>query len=640
MRGPIPLVGDDLALFSPFVRAGVLDAADVHVASLIARTLVGVEPEVLLGAAMAARAVRLGHVCVSIGNLARSVVVDEANAVSTDVLPWPDPEHWGRLLTASPAVRRSDDRQGEVILPLVFDGTRLYLERYWRFEERVARDLLRRGADDTGSAVARPELEAILRRLFNSNEGGDPSEPEPRQLEAALTALTSRVAVIAGGPGTGKTLTISRLIAAAFEIALLRGRQLSVAIAAPTGKAAARMEAAVHAFAALDPLATVRDVMSATEAKTLHRLLGIGTTGRPRFDRLNRLPHDLVVVDETSMVSLPLMARLLDAVRPDATLVLVGDPFQLASVEAGAVLGEIVGPMAEATSVPGPLSDNVVVLEHNHRFAHGSEIAALADAIRKGDDEGALVILRGPHSGELVWVEIEEGAEAALGQQQEEAADNAVDVIRAALAADARSGLESASELKVLCATRFGPLGVSGWTSAIESLARRRLPNAGIGGRRYVGRPIIVTRNDYFNNVFNGDVGLVIAGERGPVVAFQDPISGIRTLSLSQLGAIDTWWATTIHKSQGSEFGRVIVSLPPAPSPILTRELLYTAVTRARSRVTLVASERAVRAAITHPVARASGLLSKLWPGMRETRPEGPRRRGHIPEITQLNFDI
>ena len=640
MRGPIFLVGDDLALFSPFVRAGGREAADVHLASLIARTVDGVEPEVLLGAAFAARAVRLGHVCILIGSLARSVVVDEVNAVSTDSLPWPDPEHWGRLLAASPAVRRPDDREGETILPLVFDGTRLYLERYWRFEERVAKDLLRRAADDTEPALASSELEEILRRLFSSSDVGESSEPEPRQLEAATIALKSRIAVIAGGPGTGKTLTISRLLGAAFEIALGRGRQLSVAIAAPTGKAATRMEAAVHAFAALEPLGEVRDAMGATEAKTLHRLLGVGAAGNLRYDRRHRLPHDLVVVDETSMVSLPLMARLLDAVRPDATLVLVGDPFQLASVEAGAVLGEIVGPVAEVASIPGPLSGNVVLLEHNHRFAHGSEIAALADAIRKGDDDGAMVLLRSPHSGEVIFVETGQGTEAALGQQHEEAADNAVKVIRAALAADAEYGLETAAELKVLCATRFGPLGVSGWTSAIESLAKRRLPHAGIGGRRYVGRPIIVTRNDYFNKVFNGDVALVIAGERGPVAAFLDPNSGIRTLSLSQLGAIDTWWATTIHKSQGSEFERVIVSLPPAPSPILTRELLYTAVTRARTQVTLVASEEAVRAAVTHPVARASGLLSKLWPGMGKTAPGNPARPSQIPEITQLSFDI
>jgi exodeoxyribonuclease V alpha subunit len=640
VSGAVPLVGDDLALVLPFVQAGVLDAADVYVASLIARTVPGVESEVLLASALAARGVRLGHVCVVLADLARSVVVEEANAGSTDLLGWPDPERWGRLLSESPAVRRPAEAEGDVVLPLVWDGARLYLERYWRFEERVAKDLLRRAADTSSPAGAADELGAILRRLFDPNAGTERGEVEPRQLEAVAAAFTSRITVIAGGPGTGKTLTVSRLLGAAYELARDQRRQLSVALAAPTGKAAARMEAEVQKSAILGEFAEVSESMSTTRARTLHRLLGIGTTGRPRFDRFNRLPHDLVIVDETSMVSLPLMARLLDAVRADATLVLVGDPFQLASVEAGAVLGEIVGPAATGPAA-GPLAGRVVVLEHSHRFAPGSEIASLAEAVRKGDDEGAVRILRSPRSGELVFVEAEEGDEERLAELREEAADNAVDVIGAALAGDAQAGLALASELKVLCATRFGPLGVSGWTSSIETLAKRRLPNAGVGGRRYVGRPIIVTRNDYLNNVFNGDVGLVVWSERGPVVGFPDASGGIRTRSLSQLGAIDTWWATTIHKSQGSEFERVIVSLPPAPSPILTRELLYTAVTRAKKQVTLVASEAAVRAAVTHPVARASGLLSKLWPGVRDLgADDSSKRRPRPPRTEQLSFDV
>ena len=639
MSGAAPLSGDDLALVLPFVQAGVLDAADVHVASLIARTVPRVEPEVLLASALAARAVRLGHVCVVLAGLARSVVVEETDAGATGPLGWPDPARWGRLLSQSPAVRSPADPEGDVVLPLVWDGARLYLERYWRFEERVAHDLLRRAADASSPADAN-ELGAILRRLFDANAGTGPGEVEPRQLEAAMAAFSSRITVIAGGPGTGKTLTVSRLLGAAYELARDQRRQLSVALAAPTGKAAARMEAEVQRSAVLGEFAEISESMRTTRARTLHRLLGIGTTGRPRFDRFNRLPHDLVIVDETSMVSLPLMARLLDAVRADAGLVLVGDPFQLASVEAGAVLGEIVGPVATGPAA-GPLAGRVVLLEHSHRFDHGSEIAGLADAVRKGDEEGAMRILRSPRSGELVFVEVKEGDEERLAALREEAADNAVGVIRAAQAGDAQAGLALASELKVLCATRFGPLGVSGWTSGIEALAKRRLPNAGVGGRRYVGRPVIVTRNDYLNNVFNGDVGLVVASERGAVVGFADASGGVRTRSLSQLGAIDTWWATTIHKSQGSEFERVIVSLPPAPSPILTRELLYTAVTRARRQVTLVASEEALRAAVTHPVARASGLLSKLWPGVHDLgADESAQRRPRPMRTEQLSFDV
>jgi exodeoxyribonuclease V alpha subunit len=611
---------------------------------LIARTVTGVEPEVLLGAAFAARAPRFGHVCIVVRSVADTVVVDEERGAPIGSLPWPDPERWARLLSTSPAVRNPARRPqpGEVILPLVWDGSRLYLERYFRFEERVAQDLLDRSATEGGLALAGAGLEEILEELFGPQATPDRGALDPQQREAASRALTRRIAVIAGGPGTGKTLTISRLLGSAYTLALTRGRQLEVALAAPTGKAATRMEAAVHEAAeTLNLDATVVGAMRATEAKTLHRLLGIGTAGTPRYNRLNSLPHDLVVVDETSMVSLPLMARLLDAVRLDATLVLVGDPFQLASVEAGAVLGDIVGPMALGR-VAGPLAEAVVVLENNHRFDNAPRIAALADAIRGGDDDGALDILRDRRCDELTFVELGgEGEEDGLARLHEQAAAVAAEVVRAAQDGNREEGLRRAFGLKVLCATRFGLLGVSGWTRAIETLAKRALPNAGIGGRRYIGRPIIVTRNDYFNNVFNGDVGLVMAGTSGQVAVFQDATVGTRALALSQLGEVDTWWATTIHKSQGSEFDRVIVSLPPAPSPILTRELLYTAVTRAKSQVTLVASEDALRAAIRHPVARASGLRAKLWP---ETSDPGAgtsrahRRRSD--EAQQLRFDL
>jgi len=630
VRGLDPLLGEEVRTLAPFVEAGVLDAAAVHVARLIARTVPGVEPEVLLGAALATRAPGFGHVCVVIGSVAGSVVVEDGEANRIGSLPWPEPERWARILAESPAVRKAADPAGDVILPLVFDGTRLYLERYWRFEERVAEDLSRRARYDGGLAVASPELDQVLQQHFEAADDA--------QRKAARTALSHRIAVIAGGPGTGKTSTVSRLLGAAYEIALASGQQLDVALAAPTGKAATRMEAVVHEAVPVPALPeAVAQALVTLKAKTLHRLLGMAFGGSPRYDSRNRLPHDLVVIDETSMVSLPLMARLLDAVRPDATLVLVGDPFQLASVEAGAVLGDIVGPMSSDEAV-GPLSDDIVVLTENHRFGPDSEIAALASAIREGKAEVALEIMSNARSGELKWVDPEKGDPALLAQLHEDVADNAAEVVRAARSGQGEEGLRLAAEVKVLCATRFGPLGVSGWTTAIETRVKRRFPDAGIGGRHYPGRPIIVTRNDYLNEVFNGDVGLEISGSAGAAVALRRADGTLRTLALSQLDAIETWWATTIHKSQGSEFERVIISLPPA-SPILTRELLYTAVTRAKKRVTVVASAASIRAAVMKPVARASGLQAKLWPERRRPGPAttGGRRSG---EVRQLRFDV
>lgn len=631
------VLAGQVAALGPFVEAGVLDPSAVHLAGLIARTVDGVEPEVLLAAALAARAPLFGHVCVVVKSVASSIVVDEVRAAGLGPLPWPDPQRWARLLRTSPAVRQSHEAPGEVVLPLVFDGTRLYLERYWRFEERVAEDLLVRAASPGGIGTDPAALAEILRGLFPS-EDLDGQESDALQLRAATTALSRRLAVIAGGPGTGKTRTIARLLAGAYSIALARGEQLDVALAAPTGKAAARMGAEVAGAAAtLEGREGVKDALGATEAKTLHRLLGMGMAGTPRFDRANRLPHDLVVVDETSMVSLPLMARLLDAVRPEATLVLVGDPSQLASVEAGAVLGEIVGPMAFGPGV-GPIAGDIVMLEHNHRFGEAPQIASLADAIRRGEADRAIEVLRSG-SCDLAWVDSKDADPEALARLQAGAAANAVEVIRAAQAGLSKEGLELATKLKVLCATRFGPLGVSGWTAAIEALAKRAIPHGAIGGRRYVGRPVMVTSNDYLNSLFNGDVGLVVEGPSGPVAVFHDATAEPRELALSQLGEVDTWWATTIHKSQGSEFDEVIVSLPSAPSPVLTRELLYTAVTRAKAHVTLVAEEESVRAAIAHPVARASGLGPKLWP----PRPETPAR-DRLPRrdkgVEQLRFEL
>jgi exodeoxyribonuclease V alpha subunit len=372
-----------------------------------------------------------------------------------------------------------------------------------------------------------------------------------------------------------------------------------------------------------------------TGATTLHRLLGLRGSGKPRHDRFNPLPHDMVVVDETSMVSLPLMARLLDAVRPDATLVLVGDPFQLVSVEAGAVLGEIVGPAA-TEAAEGPLAADIVLLERVHRFGSDSAIAALADAIRTGDADRAVDLLRHDKTSELSWVDDDD--DGGIDRLHREAAAAAVEVARAAYAGDAEAGLRLASDLKVLCATRLGPLGVYRWSDRIETLVAREMPEVGSGRRWYIGRPIIITSNDYLNRLFNGDIGLVVAGDNGPVATFPDP-SGIRELAMSQLGDVETWWAMTIHKSQGSEFRRVIVTLPPPPSPILTRELLYTASLAPRSRSPWWPPSHhcAPRSIAPWPelqaLARSSGLdrLSAVpdqrpWLGAPGVTAEGPRR--------------
>jgi exodeoxyribonuclease V alpha subunit len=313
------------------------------------------------------------------------------------------------------------------------------------------------------------------------------------------------------------------------------------------------------------------------------------------------LPHDVVIVDETSMVSLSLMARLVEAVRPDARLVLVGDPGQLASIEAGVVLADIVA-----------VGRGVVVLERVHRFGGG--IARLADAVRAGDGDDVVAALRAAPEG-VTWlpVDVEEaGAQDALGLVREQAVAAGTSVFAAAREGAAGDALEALSRFRLLCAHRRGPYGVSDWTSRVMGWLAGQIPDLDVEQRDYVGRPLLVTENDYELGLYNGDTGVIVQSSTGrPTAAFE---RGRDLLHFSplRLGGVETVYAMTIHKSQGSQFDTAAVLLPAAGSRILTRELLYTAVTRARRQLILIGTEEAVRRAVARPVARASGLAERL----------------------------
>jgi exodeoxyribonuclease V alpha subunit len=605
---PSPVVAPTVSVLQPFVDAGLLDAPSVHVAHALARRFPDTHDHVVLAAALAVRGLSYGHVCIDLDGVDALITTSDEHE-TIDHLPWPDTAAWHQALARSSAVTVRDPAAGQAISaddgdlrPLVFDGTRLYLERYWRYERQVGDVVLAR------AATAHPPAPALVDTILD-DRFGDASD---RQREAARLALTSTLTVIAGGPGTGKTHTVARVLAAAHQLAQAEGESLYVALAAPTGKAAARMTEAVHAAvatAALPP--ALSEPLLATEATTLHRLLGWSDGVRFAHDASHPLPHDIVVVDETSMVALPLMARLLDAIAPPTRIVLVGDPFQLASVEAGAVLGDIVGPAARETAMPaGPLASNIVVLDRVHRFADNSDIAALADAVRLGDSARALALLRAG-GDELTWVDPTDAA--AVEAIRHEVVASSVHVARHALDGNADDALTSASSLKVLAGTRFGPLGSYAWRDLIEHRLARAVADLDIRGTWYVGRPVMITQNDHLNGLFNGDTGLVISQGGRPTVAFPGP-EGLRLFSPSQLDLVDTWWSMTVHKSQGSEFDHAVVSLPAPTSRVLTRELLYTAITRARRRVTVVADEASIRAAIARPVARASGLGDRCWP--------------------------
>lgn len=661
-RHSVDVVADPAVpgLLRSFNTAGVLAPADVHLARRL--MLLAGEGDDLVGlaVALAGRAPRVGHVSVDLATVRSSAVVGEEDA-GLESLDWPEPEGWLARVRASALVAATDRPAGarQGARPLHLAGTRLYLDRYWADEAAVAADLLRR----VGTAPPQPVpawLDARLASLFPGDAAAD-------QRDAATTALAGLLTVIAGGPGTGKTTTVARILALLIECADRQGtRPPLIGLAAPTGKAAARMEEAVREEAvALAGSTPVRRYLESLDGFTIHRLLGSRPDSGSRFrhHRGHRLPHDVVVIDEASMVSLALMARLLEAVRPDARLILVGDPGQLVSVEAGAVLADIVGPASgpapvdalggvagagpapadrggpTSGSMPPPpppparpragLAGRIAFLHVNHRFS--GPLAELAAAIRAGRPERVLDVLGGGDR-RVRWLP------AGAGEVQQELTAWAAGLVSAARAGDGPAALDALSRHRLLCAHRDGPAGVTAWNRHVQDWVAAQVAGADPGGGWYVGRPVMVTANDYGLRLFNGDTGVVVANpgpERngtasaagGPlVVAFGGGGRGaVRSVSAYRLPAAETVFAATVHKSQGSEFDRVTLILPAESSRLLTRELLYTAVTRARREVVVVGGEAALRRAVERPVGRASGLADRLWAAGAATGGPGAR---------------
>lgn len=626
----VAIAVDTPAVLGPFAATGLLGLSDIHVARWVLTR--HHDEAVALATALAVRALRLGNVCLDIPRVRHTVTVDTTlpeggvpEGADRADLPWPDVDAWLARLRASPAVADGDTNPARRPLRLV--GDRLYLDRSWRQERMVAADLARRAANpaigvDTG------ELAAGLARLY-------PGDGPGLQRLAAAAAVLRRCSVLAGGPGTGKTTTAARILALLDDQAVVAGTRLPrVALAAPTGKAAARLQQSVNAeAAALDLAEDRRRRLAGLEASTLHRLLGRrpGPEGRFFHDRRNRLPHDVVVVDETSMVSLALLAALVDALRADARLVLLGDPEQLASVEAGAVLADIVGPVTNGlvmredtrsvlTTVTGhgvdaeeappgvAIGDGIVVLRRVHRF--GAVIAALAEAIQAGDPDETVHLLDRSHP-ELTWIH----DDADLAAIRHLVVRAGRDVLDAAGAGDGSAALASLATMRILCAHRRGPYGVTAWANRVDGWLIGALGDRRSTEAWYVGRPVLVTANDHELGLANGDIGVVVrpggaGGERRVAFERHDRIIEV---SPGRLRAFETVHAMTVHKSQGSQFDNVVVVLPEPGSPLLTRQLFYTAVTRARHGVTVVGSEAAIRAAVDTRITRASGLAGRLW---------------------------
>lgn len=580
--------------------AGVLGWGDLHVARKVSQLYGVADQSVQLALALTVRALRDGSTCLELDEVASArYVTDSETLAALPAGSWPEPEAWCRALADSPMVTSGGAADG--LRPLRLVGRRLHLERYWRQESIVAAELQARRS----SAIAPPNqrlLAAAADELLG--EGVD-----PEQAAATIVPLFTGVAVIAGGPGTGKTHTVARVLG---MLSRTTTAPLLVGLAAPTGKAAVRMDEAL-ADALQGMPADLASEFAGLRASTIHRLLGWVPESRSRFrhHKDNPLPHDVVVVDEASMVSVTLMARLLEALRPTARLVLVGDPDQLSPVEAGAVLADVVA--APARPVPGladtlaalglPQTGAVARLQRNHRSEQ--DIAALAAAVLAGDAEEVVGLATASSPGVAFATTAEE---AGL---RERVLAGGVAMIEAARTGDVATALAKLEEHRLLCAHRHGPFGVAWWSRQVEDWLTAELGDLEATAGWYAGRPVLVTQNSPELGLFNGDTGVAVATDGQLRVHFARG-GGTKQVSPFLLDGVQTVHAMTVHKAQGSQFGEVSLILPEPGSPLLTRELLYTAITRARHRVTLIGTRDALVEAVRRPARRASGLRDRL----------------------------
>ena len=493
-------------------------------------------------------------------------------------------------LLATRVVGRPDD-----VKPLVLDAAgRLYLQRYWAYKQTLAQ-ALRRRIDAAAPALNEERLARDLAAVFGGASSSDP------QRRAAETALRRTFCVITGGPGTGKTHTMVKLLLLLQAEAEAAGRPLRVALTAPTGKAAARMKETVHAtLPNVAPGADATIAQIASGSRTLHRLLGtIPNSVYFRHNEERPLPVDAVIVDEASMIDLALMAKLVAAVPAQARLILLGDKDQLSSVEAGHVLGELCAPDGS-----GKLPEHVCELTTNHRFAETSGIYRLSRLVNAGDSEAAVTLLREKRVSDLDASVLP--PPAALAGALREPLLAGLGPLRDCT--DPEEALARLGQFRILAAVRKGPYGVENLNRLAEQILAREgviVPERTF----YEGRPLLILENDHTLHLFNGDVGVVLRDQEagGELRAFfPGADGGVRRLLPARLPAHETVFAMTVHKSQGSEFERVLLVLPDRENAVVTRELIYTGITRARSHVELWSREAPLRAAIARRVARAS----------------------------------
>ena len=657
------------ALLSTWSERGWMRELDRALAQLFAELDPQASPLLLLGAALASHQLGQGHVCLDLAaTLANPDFTlslppegedaEEAMILPSQVLAGLSLESWLAACAGSSLL----ESEGA---PLVLSGACLYMRRYWNYERQVAGDIARRLQ---ANAAAPADLAARLASLFPEPLAVDGQRLTDWQKLACAMAAQGRFTLITGGPGTGKTTTVVRLLALLQEAAMATGEPLRLSLAAPTGKAAARLTESIGAQVqtlALDE--RVREQIP-TLVTTLHRLLGSRPSSRHfRHDAANPLPLDVLVVDEASMIDLEMMASLLDALPAHARLILLGDKDQLASVEAGAVLGDLCreaesGGYSEATRawlesqtgerledpalVPGDkaLAQHIVMLRHSRRFGSGSGIGRLARAVNLGDAQTARATLAAG-ADDLHVLRLSGEQDRGLGRllidgqgtgesrpqgyahylQVMQAQRPTSDAGEQAWDEWAGKVLAAFDQFQLLCAVRKGAWGVEALNERIaEALVRRKLLEQAYGW--YEGRPVLVTRNDYSLGLMNGDIGIALRLPEPPespgapvrevlrvVFPRNDGSGTLRHILPSRLSAVETVFAMTVHKSQGSEFAHCALILPDSLNPVLTKELVYTGITRARHWFSLIESRAGIfEQAVQRRVERRSGLREAL----------------------------
>ena len=633
-----------------------LDPLCWHFADLVANHLAHHYTKVLfLGALVASLATEEQHACAYLPHYSGKPVTENSPDTPVDQLLgipaeprvfYPEAEAWKRGLRKHPDVVGVP---GEY-KPLILDGDRLYLYRYWDYETRLATAIQQRLSQPevsespyTTPVDTKPsaDFQALVKAVF---EEGIQNNTLDWQAIAATTALGHRFHVISGGPGTGKTTTVSRLVA----LLLYRSPDLRMVLAAPTGKAATRMkESLSQSRTQLPMLPSALLAQFPTEALTLHRLLGYQVkTGTYRHHKDNPLPWDMVIVDEASMIDLAMMTRLLEALSPTARLVLLGDQYQLASVEAGSVLGDICKAttnkafsaaqqqqLHELGILPSlaehklaeyrislaqhAIDGHVVMLEESRRFDPHKGIGKLAHCVQHGNTE---------HLGAcLNTSEIHHQSHWSPQDLQQLLLKHYGAYFASTTAREAWDALNA---MMILCAVKRGPRGVLAMNQQVEQVLRsaNQLRGGTQTGAFYHLRPVMITQNDYRNQLFNGDIGVTWQPEteKGKsLVYFQQTDGSFKPFHSAQLGPHQTAWAMTIHKSQGSEFKHVLLVLPETPHKLVSRELIYTGITRARESVNLWCDLDVLEAGVKHQVERYSGLVEALQSEINQAHERG-----------------